>query len=172
MEIKYEDAKLEELTSEELLEMRRFLFEERIRIQEERQKQQEAYEKFLKERLVFMDEMKALNHKVLSERKRLKEETAFFDKKLEILQNGFCQLDMDRKQFEREKKVYLQNLFIADRNILEEGTGFFKGVTNQLGLKKRYKDLMKIFHPDNMCGDIDTVKRINEQYEVLKKKID
>lgn len=165
------DENLESLSEEELNKLRRFLFEERIRIQEEQKKQQELYEKFLKERFTFMDEMKALNKKVLQERKRLKEETIFFDKKLEILQNGFCQLDMDRKQFEREKRSYRQQNLRYFETGNFECIGFFKGVTSQLGLKKRYKDLMKIFHPDNVCGDMDTVKRINEQYEQLSKKI-
>lgn len=165
---------LDTLSEEELKKLRHFLFEERIKIQEEKKKQQEVYEKFLNERFTFMEEMKTLNKKVLLERKRLKEESTFFDKKLEILQNGFCQLDLDRKQFEREKKQYRQQSKQKDITFETssfDGANFFRGVTSQLGLKKRYKDLMKIFHPDNVCGDVDTVKRINEQYERLRKKI-
>ncbi len=158
------------LSEEELKNLRKFLFEERMRIEEEKQEQQRIYEKFLKERLVFMEEMKALNSKVLAERKRLKEEDMFFNKKLQILQNGFCQLDLDRKQFEREKKLYKQSAEKTDTTL--ENIIFFKGVNSQLGLKKRYKDLLKIFHPDNMCGDVDTVKYINEEYESLKMNIE
>ena len=161
---------IDSLSEEELKELKKFLFEERMRLAEKKLEQQRVYEKFLKERLVFMEEMKALNSKVLTERKRLKDEDTFFDKKLQILQNGFCQLDLDRKQFEREKKLYRQNL--SRKEPFWDNTNFFKGVTSQLGLKKRYKDLLKIFHPDNMCGDDDTVKYINEQYEILKKKIE
>lgn len=162
--------KIDLLSEEELKELKIFLFKERMRLAEEIKEQQRVYEKFLKERLVFMEEMKALDSKVLTERKRLKDENMFFDKKLQILQNGFCQLDLDRKQFEREKKLYRQNL--SKKEPFFDNINFFKGVTNQLGLKKRYKDLLKIFHPDNMCGDVDTVKYINEQYELLKKKIE
>lgn len=163
--------KIDSLSEEELKELKRFLFEERMRLAEDKQEQQRVYEKFLHERLVFMEEMKALNSKVLAERKRLKDEDLFFDKKLQILQNGFCQLDLDRKHFEREKKLYRQNPSKKEP-LFFDNINFFKGVTNQLGLKKRYKDLLKIFHPDNMCGDVDTVKYINEQYELLKKKIE
>lgn len=161
---------IDDLSEEELLKLKRFLFEERIRIKEEQRKQQEVYEKFLKERLTFMEEMKQLNSKVLTERKRLKEESLFFDKKLQILQNGFCQLDLDRKQFEREKNAH-NNSIKNDRTAIEN-IGFFNGVSSQLGLKKRYKDLMKIFHPDNICGDSDTVKIINDQYNLLREKMD
>ena len=92
-----------------------------------------------------------------------------------ILQSGFEQLESDRKRMEQEqsrfresKKQYKE---VDSPQIVSVKT-FFKGVSNPLALKKRYKDLMKIFHPDNMCGDVDTVKYINEQYELLKKKIE
>ena len=46
---------------------------------------------------------------------------------------------------------------------------FFKGVDNELALKKRYRDLTKIFHPDNLNGDTDTLKHINKEYNALKQ---
>ena len=45
---------------------------------------------------------------------------------------------------------------------------FFRGVDNSLALKKRYKDLIKIFHPDNVAGDNDTVQLINREYSNLR----
>lgn len=167
------------MSEEELKQLRRFLFEERIRLSQERDKQKEVYNRFIKERLAFQDEMKALNRKVLAERKRLKDESSFFDKKMQILQNGFLQLDMDRKKFERDKRMY-ESRKTADSSTASCGSNnyyrgqtpdFFKGVNNILGLKKRYRDLLKIFHPDNLCGDNDTVLEINRQYEALKKKM-
>lgn len=171
------ESDLDRMSQDELLSLKRFLFEERIRIMQEAEKQREVYNKFLKERLTFQEEMKALNRKVLSERKRLKDESSFFDKKLQILQNGFLQLDMDRKKFEREKRQFEEQ---KKNSSSYSGTGsyykgqvpdFFKGVTNILGLKKRYRDLLKIFHPDNLCGDSDTVLEINRQYDSMKKRM-
>ncbi len=169
------NSDMDTMSEEELKQLKRFLFEERIRLAQESEKQKEVYNKFIKERLLFQEEMKALNRKVLSERKRLKDESGFFDKKMQILQNGFLQLDMDRKKFERDKRMY------ESRKYTDATTGsnfykgqmpdFFKGVNNILGLKKRYRDLLKIFHPDNLCGDSDTVLEINRQYESLKKKM-
>ena len=169
------NSDMDTMSEEELKELKRFLFEERIRLAQESEKQKDVYNKFIKERLLFQEEMKALNRKVLSERKRLKEESGFFDKKMQILQNGFLQLDMDRKKFERDKRMF------ESRKNTDATTGssfykaqmpdFFKGVNNILGLKKRYRDLLKIFHPDNLCGDSDTVLEINRQYETLKKKM-
>ena len=146
---------LDAMSQEELLKLKRFLFEERIRILQEQDKQREVYDKFIKERLTFQEEMKALNRKVLSERKRLKDESAFFDKKLQILQNGFLQLDMDRKKLEREKKMFEEEKKSTSYTSNSSAgyykgpvPDFFKGVNNILGVKKRYRDLLKIFHPD------------------------
>lgn len=175
-------ADMESLTEEELHNMKKFLFEERIRVMQEQEKQKELYEKFLNERLTFQNEMKTLNSKVLAERKRLKEENLFFDKKMQILQNGFLQLDLDRKKFEKERSK-----FESQKRYYEEDSSsqssyayttysgqmpdFFRGVNNILGLKKRYRDLMKIFHPDNLCGDNETVQEITRQYDMIRNKM-
>ena len=45
----------------------------------------------------------------------------------------------------------------------------FRGANNPLALRKRYKDLLKIFHPDNLCGDGKLVQLINREYERRKK---
>ena len=107
------------------------------------------------------------------ERRRLKDENLFFEKKMQILQDGFRQLDIDRRKFEKDKLLY-----DAGRRKEKERTGMrffgkeseiadvlFSGVNNSLGLKKRYRDLIKIFHPDNLCGDARIVQIINQEYE-------
>ena len=170
---------IDAMDPEELKKLKKFLFEERIRIMQEQEKHKEVYNKFIKERLTFQEEMKTLNRKVLMERKRLKEESTFFDKKLQILQNGFLQLDLDRKKLERERRQFEEQKKSANGNASSSGGGyykgpapdFFKGVTNILGLKKRYRDLLKIFHPDNLCGDSDTVLEINKQYDIMRKRM-
>lgn len=168
---------IDTMNLEELQKLKRFLFEERIRIMQEQEKQKEVYNKFIKERLTFQEEMKTLNRKVLTERKRLKDESAFFDKKLKILQNGFLQLDLDRKKLEREKRQFEEQKRSTSYSSAASGyykgpaPDFFKGVNNILGLKKRYRDLLKIFHPDNLCGDSDTVLEINRQYEAMRKRM-
>ena len=44
----------------------------------------------------------------------------------------------------------------------------FRGVNNPLALRKRYRDLIKIFHPDNLFGDGELAGQINKEY--LKRK--
>lgn len=161
-------------SEEELNELKLWLFQENIRIQNEQKELEESRERFLNERAQFRDEMNALNRKMVMERKRLKDDNIFFDKKMQILQDGFRQLEMDRKKFEKEKRTYESvkraedNLsFTSESNVADI---LFRGVNNSLGLKKRYRDLIKIFHPDNLCGDAKIVQIINHEYE--RKRIE
>lgn len=107
------------------------------------------------------------------ERRRLDEENVFFDKKLAILKDGFRKLDEDRQVLERQKRdlarertSYVQSQArIGGGAVLEETVRtMFRGTNNSLTLRKRYKDLVKIFHPDNLCGDEELVQMINREY--------
>ena len=90
-----------------------------------------------------------------------------------VLENGFKQLDVDRQRLNNEKSEFRklkESQVNIRRNIpvLEYRQGiFFKGITNEKALKKRYKDLIKVFHPDNISGDTDTLQNINREYETL-----
>ena len=171
-EIMY-DKNLNTMDEEELKALRHFLFDERIALINERRAQEEFYEKFMAERLSFREEMKQLNSKILSERKRLKDEQAFFDKKLSILQNGFASLEMDRKAFQREKAAFEKKVQESQNNIrgdMRITAGMFAGVTSYLALRKRYKELLRIFHPDNLDGDNNMALLIKEEYERIKER--
>ncbi len=140
---------------------------------QEEMKLRELYLKFLEEKKQFQEEMKFLNRRVLEERKRLKEEELFFEKKMEILKGGFAQLEADKKALEKEKLRFLaEQELLSDQGLGEDAVRlFFKGVSNPLTLKKRYKDLIKIFHPDNLCGDTELLQKINKVYETLQDEI-
>jgi len=162
---------------ERLNELKRWLFEENIRLELKQKELNELHEKFLNERVQFVEEMKQINLRNIKERKRLKDEELFFDKKMEILQSGFAALEADRKKFQREKLAFeterkVRN-DIRDEEIIKDVAGsLFAGVNNPLALKKRYRDLLKIFHPDNLCGDTEMVTIITREYEELKGKLD
>ncbi len=147
---------------DKLREAKLWLFQENIRLQNERK------------------ELDDLNRRLGQERRRLKEENLFFDKKLAILQDGFRKLDEDRQVLERQKKelarertsYYAQKqLSSSGGPVLEETVRMlFRGTNNPLALRKRYKDLVKIFHPDNMFGDEELVQMINHEYLRRKKE--
>lgn len=161
-------------SEDELQELKSWLFRENIRLATATKELEHMQEKFLEEKLQFQDEMKLLNHKISSERQRLKEDNQFFAKKLKILQNGFQQLDIDRRRLDKEwAKLSAEKELMSERAPYEtrlDVSVFFQGVKNPLALKKRYKDLIKIFHPDNLAGDKEIIQRINREYENLKRE--
>lgn len=162
---------------DKLNELKRFLFEENIRLEIKQKELNESYEKFMNERVQFVEEMKEINLRNVNERKRLKDEEKFFDKKMEILKNGFESLEADRRKFAKEKMAFEAEKKVTV-NMCEEAVymdlagSLFAGVNNPLALKKRYRDLLKIFHPDNLCGDTEMVAVINKEYNRLKDEID
>ncbi|MDE5596218.1 MAG: hypothetical protein K2J04_00100 [Lachnospiraceae bacterium] len=169
------EEKLENASKEELNELKSWLFRENVRLITAAKELEEMQERFAQEKEQFQDEVKAINRKISGERDRLKEDSLFFEKKMDILKNGFAQLDMDRRRLEKERarmeaqrEVMEQPAYGMSRDI----SAFFRGVKNPLALKKRYKDLIKIFHPDNVAGDKEIIQMINIEYENLKRDYD
>ena len=168
-------------SSEDLRDIKLWLFQENMRLkqeyaemEQERTELEQARDKFLDERVKLRDELDELNRRTVMERKRLKEENLFFEKKMAILQEGFRQLEEDRKKFERERQALMEE---AREHQAEQGLEessftavqlLFRGVNNPLALRKRYRDLIKIFHPDNLFGDGELAGQINKEY--LKRK--
>ena len=158
---------------DELKEAKLWLFQENIRLENARRELEITQENFLKERVQLRNELEEMNRRTIQERKRLKEENLFFEKKLAILQDGFRQLDEDRRSFERQKKALEERTSYVREEIggpvMEESVRLlFRGANNPLALRKRYKDLVKIFHPDNLFGDEELAQVINREY--LRRK--
>lgn len=154
MESFKKESELDALSEEELKKLKHWLFEENVRISAERKEINDMQE-------------------------RLKRENQFFDKRLQILQDGFQKLDIDRKKLEKEKRRFRMEKEYYEEDCISFGRGrgaavqqLFCGVSNQLTLKKRYKDLIKIYHPDNLAGNHDMVLLINEEYEQLKAQFE
>ena len=36
---------------------------------------------------------------------------------------------------------------------------------NSLGVRKRYRDLLKIFHPDNLFGDLELAQALSKEFQ-------
>lgn len=161
-------------SADELNELKSWLFRENIRLSSEKNELRRLEEKFLAEKQKFRSEMEEVNRRFVTERKRLKQDELFFDKKMDILKNGFMQLDEERKQFEKEKMNFTAQKY-AHETVRKQEMGLdtakllFQGVKSQLALKKRYRDLLKMFHPDNIAGDHEMVLLINTVYEELRK---
>ena len=66
----------------------------------------------------------------------------------------------------RRKFAMVQNISHSGINL------FFKGVDSSAALKKRYKALLKIYHPDNAGGDKEVLQAISAEYEILSRNIE
>lgn len=161
-------------SEDELRSMKLWLFQESIRLQNERNELESMQDKFIQERVRFRDEMDTLNRRMVMEQKRLREENLFFDKKLAILQDGFRKLDEDRQRLEQEKRRLEQRRGQRDTELLGQGESIahvlFRSTANPLALRKRYRDLLKIFHPDNYGGDAELMQYINREFQRRKEE--
>ncbi len=175
--VDWEDIEKQD-SEEELKKLKVFLFQENMRIAQEKKRLEEErarlvklQEDFLKDRVVLRDELDELNRRTLNERKRLKEENLFFDKKMQILTEGIKALEEDKRKFEAEKRAYLQRIREAeessgDADAAKVAEFLFRSIgSNSLGVRKRYKDLLKIFHPDNLFGDLELAQALSKEFQ-------
>ncbi len=119
--------------------------------------------------------LKAEWDRIELEKRMMKEQNRLFDQKLAILTEAYIQLDKDKRKVEWEKlkmKAEREQQTGEPRFREADVSVFFRGATNQLALKKRYRDLIKIFHTDNLYGDKETLQAINAEYERLLKRYD
>ncbi len=185
------EEKLENIrNAEELEELKHQLFRESVRIQADRAQIEADIDELRRERKEIAGErrqlqrekrqlsieMNQLRESVEYERKRLKDDERMIDKKQKIIQRSYAILDEDRiklkdeyRQVEQEK-IRLRKANAAARKEVYATGLFFRGVDNIVALKKRYKELMKIYHPDNNCGDQEMLIKINEEYEELRSR--
>ena len=80
------------------------------------------------------------------------------------------ELEFQKRKFEMEKNLEQENRNQSSNVV--KGEMFFMGVGNEKSLRKRYKDLIKIYHPDNLNGDTGTIQEINREYQVLMQKLE
>lgn len=106
------------------------------------------------------------------EQEKLSGEKEVFRQQKKVLEIGFQKLAADKEMFQAEVKKYKEEQGQKQMALPASfrGPGFFGGVTGYSSLKKRYKELIKVFHPDNKNGDSFTVACINKEYEILKEK--
>lgn len=93
-----------------------------------------------------------------------------------LLEHELSLFAKEREEFEREIKKQQYRSRLENEKTIYKANGrinagmYFLGVHDELSLKKRYRDLLKLFHPDSMNGDVDAMQAINSEYTKLKKK--
>lgn len=120
-------------------------------------------------------EQQEFTRRVEIEDRRLEQQQRLFDMKVKILEEELVKLATEKQQIERQKAFYSkvnefeQKSAQTNSSNVVKGELFFSGVGSKQSLKKRYKDLIKIYHPDNMDGDKNTIQEINREYDHLSK---
>lgn len=136
-------------------------------LEAERRHMEEERAELKKERMLF-DRYKE------TETKKLEQNNQIFEMKWKILEEETMRLADEKRKVERMKNFYERvkkelEMEEEERSITS-GDMFFIGVNNEVALKRRYRDLLKIYHPDNLGGDTDTIQEINREYDCLRQK--
>ncbi|WP_026516034.1 hypothetical protein [Butyrivibrio sp. MC2021] len=152
---------------DELAELRLWLFKESVRLENMESSLAERYARLEADEIAFKNRMDAAERKLETANKKLNNDKALFDQRLAILNNGFDQLTSDRKRIDAEFRRLEREKSYQRENEYDAMDLLFRGADNPLAIKKRYKDLMKMFHPDNICGDAEMVRLINQEYDDL-----
>ena len=163
-------------TPDELMEFRQWFFKKTMQIErdqrtleDDKRRLQLQQDRLERERKDFCREKEA-NAKFRAQ------EEYVFRMKQQILEDELQKLAKEKKQMQRQKEFYdrvrcfqqKQEPVVRQEVSVVKGEMFFIGVQSEIALKKRYKDLIKIYHPDNMCGDTQTLQEINREYDRLR----
>ena len=166
------EERIDKANKDELLEMRLFIYKESQRLEQEQRAIDKKISEIEKEVNNFRHNIQMERSMLEHDKQKLKDEQALFDQQIEILKEGFDKLNADKKVIEREWKKLEQEKGYLLEDEYSRGEFFYHGVNSLLALKKRYRDLMKIYHPDNLCGDHEMCDIINEEYNILLRQFD
>lgn len=122
-------------------------------------------------------ERREFTRRVEIEDRRLEHQQRLFDMKVKILEEELIKLASEKQHIAKQKEFYNKVKEFESKNYQQKvefnnvvkGDIFFSGVGSKQSLKKRYKDLIKIYHPDNLDGDKNTIQEINREYDHLRK---
>ena len=158
----------EDLSKEQLNQKMKELFKAQVCL-EEREKELEEERRFIEIQKGLLERQQRKNTLL---RKQLENQKILFDRQWQIVETETRRLAVDKDKFDREKRIYRDQVYREARRSMSVAANtkiMFKGVDDTTSLKKRYKDLIKIYHPDNSNGDKDLIQAITDEYEELKR---
>lgn len=149
-------------------EAKKWLFQENIRLEQQRQELEAQRVQLEQQKKDFHREQSMAADRNRLMKRQLENEKRLFDVKWKLLEDELRKVAEDKRRIEQERQEYQALMESRDAAKLHYEL-FFIGVNSKQALKKRYKDLIKIFHPDNLSGDKATLQEINREYDVLRK---
>ena len=70
----------------------------------------------------------------------------------------------------RDRRYEKEDRYDQPSSTPNSSFNFFAGCSSRESVDKKYKSLVKLYHPDNMDGDTAALQEINAQYSEAKKK--
>ncbi|MCR5590291.1 MAG: hypothetical protein K6F73_02045 [Lachnospiraceae bacterium] len=164
----------------QLKEIKLWLFKESVRLRDEKLDLEMLRRDFLNEREDAREECRRNEARLETRSAQIRREEELIDQKHAVIKRGFEELDRDRQALIarenslREREAQLEERIAGSISLesKEVNDVLFRGADNILLIKKRYKDLMKLFHPDCLGGDTEMVKSLNRTYDRLVKECD
>ena len=169
--------KLEAADDIQLRDIKLWLFKESIRLRDEKFELEMEKKDFLNERENTREENRRYEEHLAFKTRQLRRDEELIEQKHEVIKRGFDELNRDRQALiAREEAVREREARLEENSYMLESSDvndiLFRGADNILLLKKRYKDLLKMFHPDCLGGDTEMVKALNRTYDRLIKECD
>ncbi|MCR5688161.1 MAG: hypothetical protein K6G58_09085 [Lachnospiraceae bacterium] len=173
--------KLESVDEEwQLKEIKLWLFKESVRLRDEKFDLEMQKRDFANDRENAREENRRYEEHLAHRSEQLRREEELIEQKHAVIKRGFEELDRDRQALnareislkEREAKLEERIAGSVSLESREVNDVLFRGADNILLIKKRYKDLLKMFHPDCLGGDTEMVKSLNRTYDRLIRECD
>lgn len=163
-------------TQDEVMAYQQWFFKKTVELEHDRRILDNDKRKFELQRNKLERERKDFCRQKEADARFRAQEERLLQMKQQVLEEELKKLANEKQHLERQRaffnrvKQYQQKQetpAAPTRQRTVKGDLFFIGVDNEKALKKRYKDLIKIYHPDNASGDTETLKEINREYHRL-----
>lgn len=149
-----------------------WMFMENVRLVHERQELDDERQKFEREKREFERIKRIKEDEFRVKEDQLERKKNLFDKQWSVVEKELHRIASDKERIKKEK-AYIEREKAELRTVKKKSHevtngAFFVGVNSENSLKRRYRELMKIYHPDSGNGDEATMRFINKEYESLK----
>lgn len=163
-------------TEDEILAFKRWYYKKTAELEHDRRTLEDEKKRFELQRAKLERERKDFSRQKEADARFREQEEYVLKMKQQVLEEELRKLANEKQYMERQREFYdkvrqfqqKQEPTHQKRRSVVKGELFFIGVQSEIALKKRYKDLIKIYHPDNMCGDTETLQEINREYDRLR----
>lgn len=148
-------------------------FEETVEIAHQKKQLEHDQLTLLREKEQLSKDKRAFDRMKEMESKRLDQNKRLFDMKWKMLEDELSRFAEEKQRMQQQKAFYDRVRAYEEKQESQpavRGELFFKGVSTSSALKRRYKDLIRIYHPDNQCGDTETIQEINREYDELSRR--